>query len=60
MTMITIMMATAARIRRYIVAAGDGSAGPANTLFFSSGPDSEMNGLFGAITPFNGLDGDEE
>lgn len=38
----------------------DGSAGPADTLFFSAGPNSEHDGLFGAITPVNGLDGDEE
>jgi uncharacterized protein (TIGR03118 family) len=43
-----------------LVFGNDGSAGPANTLFFSSGPDMETNGLFGAITPVNGLDGDEE
>jgi uncharacterized protein (TIGR03118 family) len=38
----------------------DGGAGPANTLFFSAGINDESNGLFGTITPVNGLDGDEE
>ena len=31
---------------------GNGSgAGPAQTLFFTAGPDKEMNGLFGTLTP---------
>ena len=38
----------------------DASAGPANTLFFSAGINDEADGLFGTITPINGLDGDEE
>jgi uncharacterized protein (TIGR03118 family) len=38
----------------------DGTAGPANTLFFSAGINNELDGLFGTITPVNGLDGDEE
>ncbi len=38
----------------------DGAAGPANTLFFTAGIHGEQDGLFGAITPVNGLDGDEE
>ncbi|HEY2645949.1 MAG TPA: TIGR03118 family protein [Candidatus Acidoferrales bacterium] len=38
----------------------DGTAGPANTLFFSAGINDENDGLFGTITPTNGLDGDEE
>jgi uncharacterized protein (TIGR03118 family) len=38
----------------------DGSAGPANTLFFSAGINGENDGLFGTITPTDGLDGDEE
>jgi uncharacterized protein (TIGR03118 family) len=38
----------------------DGTAGPANTLFFTAGPNGETDGLFGTITPVNGLDGDEE
>jgi len=38
----------------------DGTAGPANTLFFSAGINDEADGLFGTITPINGLDGDEE
>ena len=38
----------------------DGTAGPANTLFFSAGINGEMDGLFGTITPTDGLDGDEE
>jgi len=29
----------------------DGSAGPATTLFFTAGPDGEVNGLFGTLTP---------
>jgi uncharacterized protein (TIGR03118 family) len=28
-----------------------GIAGPANTLFFTAGPDDETNGLFGTLTP---------
>ena len=38
----------------------DGNAGPANTLFFSAGINNENDGLFGTITPVDGLDGDEE
>jgi uncharacterized protein (TIGR03118 family) len=38
----------------------DGTAGPANTLFFTAGPNGETDGLFGTITPVDGLDGDEE
>ena len=38
----------------------DGNAGPANTLFFSAGINDENDGLFGTITPVDGLDGDEE
>lgn len=38
----------------------DGTAGPANTLFFTAGINDETDGLFGTITPVNGLDGDEE
>jgi uncharacterized protein (TIGR03118 family) len=38
----------------------DGAAGPANTLFFTAGPNGETDGLFGTITPVDGLDGDEE
>jgi uncharacterized protein (TIGR03118 family) len=38
----------------------DGKAGPANTLFFSAGINGENDGLFGTITPTDGLDGDEE
>lgn len=40
--------------------ANDGTAGPANTLFFSAGINGESDGLFGTITPVDGLDGDEE
>jgi len=40
--------------------ANDGTAGPANTLFFSAGINGEADGLFGTITPVGGLDGDEE
>jgi hypothetical protein len=29
----------------------DGAAGPATTLFFTAGPDGEVNGLFGTLTP---------
>ncbi len=35
-------------------------AGPANTLFFTAGINGEQDGLFGTITPLDGLDGDEE
>jgi uncharacterized protein (TIGR03118 family) len=38
----------------------DGTAGTANTLFFSAGINGEQDGLFGTITPVDGLDGDEE
>jgi uncharacterized protein (TIGR03118 family) len=38
----------------------DANAGPANTLFFTAGPNGETDGLFGTITPVDGLDGDEE
>ena len=38
----------------------DGSAGLANTLYFSAGINNENDGLFGTITPTDGLDGDEE
>jgi uncharacterized protein (TIGR03118 family) len=38
----------------------DGAAGPANTLFFTAGINNETDGLFGTITPLDGLDGDEE
>jgi len=38
----------------------DGGAGPANTLFFTAGINNEQDGLFGKLTPTDGLDGDEE
>jgi uncharacterized protein (TIGR03118 family) len=38
----------------------DGTAGPANTLFFTAGLNGEQDGLFGTLTPVDGLDGDEE
>jgi uncharacterized protein (TIGR03118 family) len=38
----------------------DGTAGTANTLFFAAGINGEQDGLFGTITPIDGLDGDEE
>jgi len=38
----------------------DATAGPANTLFFTAGINNEQDGLFGTITPVDGLDGDEE
>jgi uncharacterized protein (TIGR03118 family) len=38
----------------------DATAGPANTLFFTAGINGELDGLFGTITPVDGLDGDEE
>jgi uncharacterized protein (TIGR03118 family) len=38
----------------------DANAGPANTLFFTAGINNETDGLFGTITPVDGLDGDEE
>ncbi len=40
--------------------ANDATAGPANSLFFTAGINGEMDGLFGTITPTDGLDGDEE
>jgi uncharacterized protein (TIGR03118 family) len=40
--------------------ANDGTAGLANTLYFTAGPNGEQDGLFGTITPIDGLDGDEE
>ena len=40
---------------------GNGAnAGPANSLFFSAGINNESDGLFGTLTPIDGLDGDEE
>jgi uncharacterized protein (TIGR03118 family) len=38
----------------------DGSAGLANTLYFTAGINNEFDGLFGTIAPTDGLDGDEE
>jgi uncharacterized protein (TIGR03118 family) len=38
----------------------DATAGLANTLFFTAGINNETDGLFGTITPVDGLDGDEE
>ena len=38
----------------------DGTAGTANTLFFSAGINDENDGLFGTITPTDGLDGTNE
>jgi uncharacterized protein (TIGR03118 family) len=38
----------------------DGTAGPANTLFFTAGINNEQDGLFGTLLPLDGLDGDEE
>jgi uncharacterized protein (TIGR03118 family) len=38
----------------------DGTAGGADTLFFTAGINNESDGLFGTITPVDGLDGDEE
>lgn len=38
----------------------NGTAGSANTLFFSAGINNENDGLFGTLTPLDGLDGDEE
>ncbi|HEX4545244.1 MAG TPA: TIGR03118 family protein [Candidatus Acidoferrum sp.] len=40
--------------------ANDGAAGLANTLYFTAGINGEKDGLFGTITPVDGLDGDEE
>jgi uncharacterized protein (TIGR03118 family) len=40
---------------------GNGAtAGPANSLFFTAGINNESDGLFGTLTPLDGLDGDEE
>ena len=38
----------------------DGGAGLANTLYFTAGINNENDGLFGTLTPVDGLDGDEE
>jgi uncharacterized protein (TIGR03118 family) len=38
----------------------DAGAGLANTLFFTAGINNEQDGLFGTLTPLDGLDGDEE
>jgi uncharacterized protein (TIGR03118 family) len=38
----------------------DGTAGLANTLYFTAGINGENDGLFGTLTPTDGLDGDEE
>ena len=38
----------------------DNGAGPATALFFTAGIQQEMHGLFGTLTPVDGLDGDEE
>lgn len=38
----------------------DATAGLANTLYFTAGLNNEQDGLFGTLTPVNGLDGDEE
>jgi uncharacterized protein (TIGR03118 family) len=40
--------------------ANDGTAGTANTMYFSAGINDENDGLFGTITPVNGLDGTNE
>jgi uncharacterized protein (TIGR03118 family) len=40
--------------------ANDGTAGLANTLYFTAGINGEQDGLFGTLTPIDGLDGDEE
>jgi uncharacterized protein (TIGR03118 family) len=36
------------------------SAGPSTTLFFTAGLENEMHGLFGTLTPVDGLDGTVE
>jgi len=38
----------------------DATAGLANTLYFTAGPNGEQDGLFGTITPLDGLDGSVE
>ncbi len=38
----------------------DATAGLANTLYFTAGINNEADGLFGTLTPLDGLDGDEE
>lgn len=40
--------------------ANDGTAGLANTLYFTAGINNETDGLFGTLIPVDGLDGDEE
>jgi uncharacterized protein (TIGR03118 family) len=36
------------------------NAGPSTTLFFTAGLENEMHGLFGTLTPVDGLDGSVE
>ena len=43
-----------------LTCANDGTAGLANTLYFTAGINNESDGLFGTSTPVDGLDGDEE
>jgi uncharacterized protein (TIGR03118 family) len=38
----------------------DATAGLANALYFTAGPNGEQDGLFGTITPLDGLDGSVE
>ena len=45
----------------WMIAFGNNAnAGPSTTLFFTAGIQEEAHGLFGTITPVDGLDGDEE
>jgi uncharacterized protein (TIGR03118 family) len=37
-----------------------GAAGPATTLFFTAGPDGEVNGLFGTLTPVAAEKGEDD
>ena len=38
----------------------DATAGSANMLYFTAGPNGEQDGLFGTLTPVDGLDGSVE
>jgi uncharacterized protein (TIGR03118 family) len=45
----------------WMIAFGNNAnAGPSTTLFFTAGIQDEQHGLFGTITPVDGLDGDEQ
>lgn len=44
----------------WAIAFGNGaSAGPANTLYYTAGPNQEQNGVFGSITPVENVQGND-